>query len=428
MNKKILAASLSALILTTSAASCGGSAAKSGEIGDVASAAKKYIEDDYSGIISSDTKYSLTDSETMTLRRKIRDKSNCTDIDWMIIVDDGEYEIYYAEGWDKKAKGYKGAENDDGLTMKELYKENVSEFKDTSKKELGIGKYLDEQKRDSADSDALTLQHAMSSVFGDLEDEGVNTYGIGYIIIESGKITELNSEDPTSRDELIKKIESAVTTYDPDFGSIDYAIAFCGYGDVSYVFIGDSADSDVLGSYPNYDESVYGRTMSNIFDLYREDFAVDEKTEQDIYDDLARNMYYSVSYAADDAVYYKHYDEDIDVKSLTITKGVITDAVYTGETDKATLLADIQEEFDENFSYYMEDAPELAELTAYALLKYNYVDELYLYDENRKIIGTYPEKDSHYGGTIDTVIKDKTEEYALNEQSESSKQKVDAGG
>lgn len=418
MKRKVMAAALSALMLT-SAVSCGSSSEKSTDIKDVASAAKKYIEDDYSGIIASDAKYSLTDTESMTIRKKIKDKANYAS-DWIIIVDGGEYELFYAEGWDKKAKGYKDAENEDGLTLKELYTENVGEFKEAPDLP-SVGSYLEKSKRESANSDASSLYKAVSSAMSDLDYDDVDVYNIGYIVFENGKITEFNYTDPTKADSVSAKVEESVKNYYDDVDSIGCAIVFCSSGSVSEVYISDSMNDTVSGVYPStYDDSIYEDTMSYVFDDNKDWYEVEVRSEKDINDDTARNLYYTLSSAAGDAVYY-HYDDleaekAVDVKAVYVEAGKITDVIYSGEADKKELMGYIQEYYDEEADYYLDYYPEINEVNGFALFDYNYIEELYVYNADGNIVGSYPELDSEddlEGLTLDKLIKDKAEEYEL---------------
>lgn len=428
MKRKAMAAALSVLMLT-SAVSCGSKAEKSGNIKDVASAAKKYIDDDYSGIIASDAKYSLTDSESMTIRRKIRNKANY-DSDWIIIADDGDCELFYADGWNKKAKGYKGSDNDDGLTLKELYDANVGSFKDAPDLP-SLGSYVKESKRESYNTDASTICKAVKSAFTDLEDN-YDTYNIGYIVFENGSIAELNYKDPTKLEKLTEDLEKSVNSYF-DMSSVGYAVVFCSYSSVSEVYISDSANGTVNGEYPEpYDDSAYDEKISDVFEDNKSWYEVEVKSEKDINDETARNLYYTMSGCADDAVYYNYRDlkddEEVEVKAITIEAGKIKDIIYTGGADKNELIDCIQSYYDEEAEYYADYYPEVNEVNGFALLKYNYVNELYIYDADGKVIGSYPSLNSEKdlaGLTVESIIADKAESYGIETAEKADDKKTD---
>lgn len=131
MNKRFIALS-AACMTAASIVSCSDSSSKSGRISDVASAINETISSDYKGIIASDAKYSLNDSKTIGYRSQIR-KNTDFDDEWILIANKNKVQLFYAKDWDDTAKGYKKAENDDNLTLAEIYKKYISDFKSNDK-------------------------------------------------------------------------------------------------------------------------------------------------------------------------------------------------------------------------------------------------------------------------------------------------------
>lgn len=275
MNKRIIALSL-ACMTATSVVSCSSSSKKSGSISDVASAINETLSKDYRGIIASDAKYSLTDSRTIGYRREIRNSVDFGD-EWLLIADKGKMQLFYADNWDDTAKCYKKAENEDDLTLAEIYEKYISDFKSNDKDDNdddgGMIGYVENSKRTSANSKARTIVRAVDSAFTDADAKGYDVGNIGYIVFESGKITDINcgSGDPEKISGVIEKNASFYC----DMENIPYAVVFCSRGIVVEAYWSEKSSTNISGCYP-VDEEYYSLTFEQILDEKCDEFFVEQ--------------------------------------------------------------------------------------------------------------------------------------------------------
>lgn len=260
MNKKFCALSLSCLMMT-SVVACGDT--EKADISDISSAAKKIIGSDYSGIVASDANYSMTDSEAIGYRRDISRKAD-VDFEWLIIADEGELEIFYADNWDDKADCHKDAENPDELTLDELYEKNISKYQPEEEDEDtdGYMGYIEKSKRSSANSSARSLARALDSAFIELDEMGYDVSEIGYVSFADGKVTGVDKVYQ-GNDEVIQMIESDVSDYFNDVVNLPCAVAFCTNGYVSEVYWAEDYTSNISGCYP-VDEDYYDYTFEEV--------------------------------------------------------------------------------------------------------------------------------------------------------------------
>ncbi len=248
MNRRFNALTLSCLLATTAVA-CGQKSAN-GSIKDVYSTVKDIVDDDYSGIIASDARYSLNDSETIGYRSQIRKNAGVGE-QWLIIAEDGDIELFYADGWDKNAKGYKKADPD-GRTLAEIYDDHIGDYKDDDDDDDigggGMMGYVRKSKRSSANADARSVMISAETALTDADARGFGG-DIGYIVIENGKITDFNSSLKDDS-ELREFIEDSISNYYSEISGIGCALVlFRGYG-VTEVYIADSIDGEATGCYP----------------------------------------------------------------------------------------------------------------------------------------------------------------------------------
>lgn len=276
MNKRIIALSL-ACMTATSVVSCSSSSKKSGSISDIASAISETVSKDYRGIIASDAKYSLTDSRTIGYRREIRNSTDFGD-EWLLIADKGKMQLFYAKNWDDTAKGYKKAENEDDLTLAEIYEKNIPNFKSNDKDDDdddgGLIGYTEKSKRTSANSKARTIVMAVDSAFVDADTKGYDVGNIGYIVFENGKITDINCGGKDS-DKISGIIEENASFY-CDMENIPYAVVFCRRGSVVEAYWSEKSSANISGCYP-VDEEYYGLTFEQILDEKCDEYFVEQK-------------------------------------------------------------------------------------------------------------------------------------------------------
>lgn len=271
MNRRMIALSMACMTMTSIVA-CGDESKKGGKIADVAEAAASIISRDYKGIIASDADYSLTDSETIGYRKDIRREANFDD-EWLLIVSGSKMKLFYADDWDKTAKGYKGAENEDKLTLAEIYEKNIGKFRKepaTEADEDKIG-YVEQAKRQTANANAGAFSKAISSALTDA-DAGLNVdvAEIGYIIFLNGKVAEINYNGK-NEDELVDLLDRNVNLYFGKAAEIPYAIAACQKGSVKKLFIADDLSDKVAGCYPIDDEiydTAFNKVLAEITDEY----------------------------------------------------------------------------------------------------------------------------------------------------------------
>lgn len=282
MNKRIIALSM-ACMTATSIVSCSSSSKKSGSISDIASAISETVSKDYRGIIASDAKYSLTDSRTIGYRREIRNSTDFGD-KWLLIADGGKMQLFYAKNWDDTAKGYKKAENEDDLTLAEIYEKNISKFKsndddDDDDDDGGMIGYVENSKRTSANSKARTVARAVDAAFTDADAKGYDVGNIGYIVFEKGKIADINygGKDP---DKIIGIIEENVSEYF-DMKDTPYAVVFCRRGSAAEVYWSEKSSANISGCYP-VDEEYYGLTFDEIIDEKGDEYFVETKPSKPI--------------------------------------------------------------------------------------------------------------------------------------------------
>lgn len=271
MNKRFIALS-AACMTAASIVSCSDSNKKSGKISDVASAINDTISREYNGIIASDARYSLNDSETIGYRSQIR-KSSSFDDEWILIANKGKMQLFYAKDWDDTAKGYKKAENDGDLTLAEIYKKYISNFKsddedddndDDNDDDGGMIGYIEKSKRSSANANAKTMRIAIESALADADAVGYDVQNIGYIVFESGGITDINYGG-SSVDEISELIEEYANNYFGDLKELPYVVAFCSHGSVNEVYWGQKSSAEISGCYP-VDEECYGLTFDDILE------------------------------------------------------------------------------------------------------------------------------------------------------------------
>lgn len=274
MNRRIIALSMACMTMT-SVVACGDESKKSGKISDVAEAAASVISRDYRGIIASDADYSLTDSETIGYRKEIRNEANFDD-EWLLISSGSKMKLYYADDWDKTAKGYKGAENEDKLTLAEIYEENIGKFRKepvTEADEDKIG-YVEQAKRQSANANAGTFSKAVSAALTDA-DAGLNVdvTEIGYIIFEKGKVSEINYNGK-NEDELVGLLDKNVNLYFGKAAEIPYAIAACQKGSVRKLFVADDLSDKVSGCYP-LDDDIYDTSFNKVLAEIKDEYKIE---------------------------------------------------------------------------------------------------------------------------------------------------------
>lgn len=272
MNRRLIALSMACMTMTSMVA-CGEESKKSGKISDVAESAASVLPSGYKGIIASDAEYSLTDSKSIGYRKDIRNKANF-DKEWLLISSGSKMKLYYADDWDKTAKGYKAAENDDKLTLKEIYKKNIGDFVEESPTEAEKDKtgYIEKSKRSSANSNANSYSKAVTAALTDADAElNVDVTGIGYIIFEKGKVAEINYNGKNG-EELIELLNKEVKSYFSKATEIPYAAVACQRGSVRKLFIADDLSDKVKGCYP-VDDDIYdtsfNKALVEIKDEYR---------------------------------------------------------------------------------------------------------------------------------------------------------------
>lgn len=274
MNRRIIALSMACMTMT-SVVACGDESKKSGKISDVAEAAANVLPRGYKGIIASDAEYSMTDSDTIGYRREIRNEADFDD-EWLLISSGSKMKLYYADDWDKTAKGYKAAENEDKLTLKEIYEENIGKFRKepvTEADEDKIG-YVEQAKRQSANANAGTFSKAVSAALTDA-DAGLNVdvTEIGYIIFEKGKVSEINYNGK-NEDELVGLLDKNVNLYFGKAAEIPYAIAACQKGSVRKLFVADDLSDKVSGCYP-IDDDIYDTSFNKVLAEIKDEYRIE---------------------------------------------------------------------------------------------------------------------------------------------------------
>lgn len=282
MNKRFIALS-AACVTAASVVSCSDSSNKSGRISDVASVINETVSSDYRGIIASDAKYSLNDSETIGYRSQIR-KNTDFDDKWILIANKDKVQLFYAKDWDDTAKGYKKAENDDDLTLAEIYKKYISDFKSNDKDDDdnddddGMIGYVKTSKRSSANSKARMIRTAVESALTDADTIGYDVDNIGYIVFEKGKIININYSGNDSK-KLCEIIEKTVLLTFDKIEEIPYAAVFCSRGRVGEVYWSEKETAKISGSYPA-DDDCYDMTLEEVFDQKCDQYYVEPKPEE----------------------------------------------------------------------------------------------------------------------------------------------------
>lgn len=282
MNKRFIALS-AACMTAASIVSCSDSSSKSGRISDVASAINETISSDYKGIIASDAKYSLNDSKTIGYRSQILKKIDFDD-EWILIANKNKVQLFYAKDWDDTAKGYKKAENDDDLTLAEIYKKYISNFKandkddDDNDDDGGMIGDVKMSKRSSANSKARMIGMVVESALTDADTKGYRVDDIGYIVFESGKITDINYYGKDSK-KVCESIEKTVSLTLVTIKEIPYAVVFCDNGVVKEVYWSEKETAKISGSYPA-DEDCYDMTFEEVFDKKCDQYYVEPKPEE----------------------------------------------------------------------------------------------------------------------------------------------------
>lgn len=274
MNRRLIALSMACMTMT-SAVACGDESKKSGRISDVAEAAASVLPRGYKGIIASDAEYSMTDSDTIGYRKEIRNEADFDD-EWLLISSGGKMKLYYADDWDKTAKGYKAAENEDNLTLKEIYEENIGKFRKepvTEADEDKIG-YVEQAKRQSANANAGTFSKAVSAALTDADAElNVDVTEIGYIIFEKGKVSEINYNGK-NEDELVGLLDKNVNLYYGKAAEISYAMAACQKGSVRKLFVADGLSDKVSGCYP-IDDDIYDTSFNKVLAEIKDEYKIE---------------------------------------------------------------------------------------------------------------------------------------------------------
>lgn len=135
LNRRMWALTAACSVLISSV-SCGNKDESERKAEDVAKAAKSIVADDYSGFIASATKYCTQDDETFDYRKAINEKAD-VDYEWLIIADNGELRVYYADTWNEKAVGQDGAKNKEKLTLAEMFEENGGVIHETKEPSTG---------------------------------------------------------------------------------------------------------------------------------------------------------------------------------------------------------------------------------------------------------------------------------------------------
>ena len=274
MNRRIIALSMACMTMTSIVA-CGEESEKSGKISDVAKAAASVLPSGYKGIIASDAEYSLTDSKSIGYRKDIRNKADF-DKEWLLISSGSKMKLYYADDWDKTAKGYKAAENDDDLTLEEIYRKNIGDFTEESPAETDKDKigYVEKSKRSSANSNANSYFKAVSSALTDA-DAGLNVdvTEIGYIIFEKGKVSEINYNGK-NEDELVGLLDKNVNLYFGKAAEIPYAIVACQKGSVRKLFVADDLSDKVSGCYP-IDDDIYDTSFNKVLAEIKDEYRIE---------------------------------------------------------------------------------------------------------------------------------------------------------
>lgn len=351
MNKRFYALSLSCLMMT-SVVACGDTE-KAG-ISDISSAAKKTIGSGYSGIIASDAKYSMTDSETIGYRRDISRKAD-VDFEWLIIADEGELEIFYADSWDDEADCYKDAENPDELTLAELYNKSLSKYQPDDEDEDddsdGYMGYIEKSKRSSANSSANSLSKALNSALVDLDMSGYDVGSIGFVYFIDGKVSYVNQEDEENY-EIYELIEEEVSYYFESIKDMPYVIAFCERGAVREVYWAEDYRSNISGCYP-IDESYYDYTFEEVINEKEPYYYVEpvKKPSNPIADTKVKEfniLFYGQNYEEPfyDTFYEWTYENNLDIELNIINTNSsssdcaekLRELVISGETVDAAIM------------------------------------------------------------------------------------------
>lgn len=223
-------------------------------------AAQETISDDYTGIISSSAKYSFTDSDAIDYRDEIKDSfdGNC---EWMIIAENGSFDIYCGEEWNTGEVFILNGEGADE-TLEQISQsesERLSKAdKDNSNATLdpfGMLGYVEMSKKSSANSYARYVSNAVNTSMVEFDADGVSVTGTERMIFEYGKLTDITCSDAAAAEEVQMRIEDDIVKWYTDFAELPCVVVYLEHGAVQEVYWAEDYTSLISGSYPYLEEN-----------------------------------------------------------------------------------------------------------------------------------------------------------------------------